>query len=358
MAVEEMFTQLPTVANAQLTDIICAVQGYNPPSNNGLSVQETLQQVYSLFQSNIILFSSGNPNGTVAGTTYQFCWDIVNQTLYICTFTGTAGTAVWVRADINDGYTTTATAAGTTTLTILSTYWQYFTGTTTQTVVMPVANTLAAGMTWEFVNNSTGAVTIQSSGLNTITTLAAGESAKITCILNSGTSAASWNAIDTSFPLPLPAANGAIPIGNGTNYTVATLTAGPGISIVNGSGSVTISGTASSIGWNTVTSATNMVAENGYIVNNSTSSPIVLTLPTTAVVGTSLAIIGTGSGSGGWSVTQGSGQSIQVGTSSSTTGPTGHIASTNRFDNIYLVCIVANTTWSVLGGPQGSITVT
>ncbi len=39
--------------------------------------------------------------------------------------------------------------------------------------------------------------------------------------------------------------NGQIPIGNGTNYTAATLTAGSGISITNAAGSVTVANTAS-----------------------------------------------------------------------------------------------------------------
>jgi len=39
--------------------------------------------------------------------------------------------------------------------------------------------------------------------------------------------------------------NGKIPIGNGTNYTLANLTAGTGISIVNAAGAITINGTAS-----------------------------------------------------------------------------------------------------------------
>src|SRR6185369_10869221 len=194
MAIEEMFTELPTVSNSLMSDIICAIQGYVSPSNLGLSTQQTLSQIFSLFQSNMILFNSGDPNGSVAGTTYQFCWDTLHSTLYICVTSGTTSTAVWIRADINDGYTTTVTAAGTTTLTILSTYWQFFTGSTTQTLVMPVASTLTAGMSWTVVNNSTGTVTIQSSGLNTIASLPAGGVAVITCILNSGTSAASWNA--------------------------------------------------------------------------------------------------------------------------------------------------------------------
>lgn len=41
-----------------------------------------------------------------------------------------------------NGFTTTATAAGTTTLTVSSTYNQVFTGGSTQTVVLPVASTL------------------------------------------------------------------------------------------------------------------------------------------------------------------------------------------------------------------------
>lgn len=93
------------------------------------------------------------------------------------------------------GYTTTATAAGTTTLTAASNPLQYFTGSTTQTVVMPVTSTLLQGQSFTVVNNSTGAVTVQSSGANSITVLAGGTSATFTCILTSGTTAASWQAL-------------------------------------------------------------------------------------------------------------------------------------------------------------------
>lgn len=92
------------------------------------------------------------------------------------------------------GYTTTATAAGTTTLTVGSTYLQFFTGSTTQTVTLPVASTLTLGHQFVIVNNSTGLVTVNSSGGNAVIILGASTSATITCILASGTSAASWNA--------------------------------------------------------------------------------------------------------------------------------------------------------------------
>ncbi len=92
------------------------------------------------------------------------------------------------------GYTTTATAAGNTTLTVGSTSSQFFTGVTTQTVTMPVASTLVNGHHFYVVNNSSGAVTINSSGGNAIQVMAAGTTCNLTCILNSGTNAASWYA--------------------------------------------------------------------------------------------------------------------------------------------------------------------
>lgn len=91
----ERFTDLPTTGSATMSDIICAVQGYVSPSNLGLSVQETLQQVYNLFALNIIQSYSGNPNGHVAGTTYQLCWDTVDLILWVCTTSGTSGSAIW-----------------------------------------------------------------------------------------------------------------------------------------------------------------------------------------------------------------------------------------------------------------------
>lgn len=95
--------------------------------------------------------------------------------------------------NIKLGYTTTATAAGTTTLTSASNNQQFFTGSTTQTVVLPVTSTLALGLSYLIVNNSTGVVTVQSSGANIITLIPAGATVRCTCILITGTTAASWS---------------------------------------------------------------------------------------------------------------------------------------------------------------------
>lgn len=94
-----------------------------------------------------------------------------------------------------NSYTTTTTAAGTTTLVVGSTQQQYFTGSTTQTVVLPVTSTLVLGQQFQIVNNSTGIVTVQSSGANAIKAMNGGTSAWFTVILTSGTTAASWSYI-------------------------------------------------------------------------------------------------------------------------------------------------------------------
>ena len=92
------------------------------------------------------------------------------------------------------GYTTTATAAGTTVLTSTSNYRQFFTGSSTQTVTLPVASTMTLGQAFEIHNNSTGAVTVNSSGGNAVIVVEGNRSAIVTCILTSGTTAASWDA--------------------------------------------------------------------------------------------------------------------------------------------------------------------
>jgi len=96
-------------------------------------------------------------------------------------------------------FTTTATAAGTTTLTVSSTYFQVFTGTTTQTITLPVTSTLSTGFSFYIVNNSTGNLTVNSSGANLVITVLPGTSVMCTCILTSGTTAASWEAGYTNF---------------------------------------------------------------------------------------------------------------------------------------------------------------
>jgi hypothetical protein len=91
------------------------------------------------------------------------------------------------------GFSTVVSAAGTTILTVASTQVLEITGTTTQTVQLPVVSTLALGTPFQIINNSTGAVTINSSGGNLVATLTAGSDVLLNTVLNTGTTAASWN---------------------------------------------------------------------------------------------------------------------------------------------------------------------
>ena len=96
--------------------------------------------------------------------------------------------------NIKLGYTTTATAAGTTTLTVSSNYYQRFTGTTTQTIVLPVTSTLVTGMSYAIENVSTGNLTVNSSGGNLVATVIPGTTMVFLCIGTALTTAADWDA--------------------------------------------------------------------------------------------------------------------------------------------------------------------
>jgi hypothetical protein len=90
-------------------------------------------------------------------------------------------------------YTTTVTTGGTTTLTVNSGTIQFFTGTMTQNVVLPVVSTLWLGAHYEIVNVSTADILVYSSGMDLIATVAAGSSATFTAVSLTGTTAASWS---------------------------------------------------------------------------------------------------------------------------------------------------------------------
>src|SRR5580704_5248522 len=132
-------------------------------------------------------------------TSDDFAITFANFVASIGTATPTASTIPRWDANINlsasgyiPGFATTATAAGTTTLVVGSKQIQEFTGVTTQTVVMPDVTTLVAGKGFQIINNSSGVVTVNSSGSNLIQAMASGTSLYLTCVLNTGTTAASW----------------------------------------------------------------------------------------------------------------------------------------------------------------------
>ena len=149
--------------------------------------------------------------------------------------------------------------------------------------------------------------------------------------------------------------NGQVLIGSTGGAPVPALITGTaGITVTPGAGSITISGGGGGYTWTEVTGTTQtMAANSGYITNN--PALVTLTLPTTAALGTTLSIAG--KGAGGWKIAQNAGQEIFFGSSATTIGATGYLASTQQFDSIELLCITADTQWTVITGPLGAITV-
>ncbi len=103
------------------------------------------------------------------------------------------GSGNFAANNVIQGYTSTATAAATTTLTVASTQVQVFTGITTQTVVLPVVSTLTVGTSYVIINLSSGVVTLQSSGANTVQAIQANSSIIVRSNASSGTTASVWH---------------------------------------------------------------------------------------------------------------------------------------------------------------------
>jgi hypothetical protein len=72
--------------------------------------------------------------------------------------------------------------------------------------------------------------------------------------------------------------NGQLLIGNGTGYTLNTLTAGTGIVITNGSGTISVASTSTAPV--TKTADFTVAVTDSWIINNKAGSTCVVTLPT------------------------------------------------------------------------------
>lgn len=103
------------------------------------------------------------------------------------------GSGILFAANFISNINTITTAAGTTALSVFSAAVQLLIGSTTHTMTMPSASVVAP-QSWKFVNTSSGAITINSSGGNLIKTLAAGASTVVTALQATPTTAAHWYA--------------------------------------------------------------------------------------------------------------------------------------------------------------------
>lgn len=107
--------------------------------------------------------------------------------------------AAFISPNVVEQLTSITTSGGTTTITATSNKQQYFTGTSNQTLVLPVATTLALGQSFFVQNDSTGTITVNTSGNNQLLTIPSASRATTVCINPAGgTGTASWSYTLTS----------------------------------------------------------------------------------------------------------------------------------------------------------------
>ena len=247
----------------------------------------------STFSTNLAieLIGTGDQAGTWGNTTNTNLGTLIEQAI--------------------SGYVTQAVATGTdTTITIpdgatgvARNMYIELTGTggTNTNLIVPAKKKL-----YFIYNNSTGAVTVKVSGQTGVSVAATekkilvnngtdiveatsyinGVSANITTLTGTNFSATSLtltNALGRAqggTGLSTAPSNGQLLIGNGTGYTLSTLTAGTGITVTNASGSITLSASGSGGGLPTinVTSSTAItaVANNHYVLTAGSAATVTL----------------------------------------------------------------------------------
>ena len=181
---------------------------------------------------------------------------------------------------ITPGWTSTATAAGTTTLTVASTYYQRFTGSTTQTVVLPSATTVALGQGFIIDNDSSGNLTLQDGSAGALGSVVPGMAAFVFCENNS-TTAGSWSGY-----MFVP---GGGPSGQVTWGTAGLSMGGQTISSSTWNGSLitgTYGGTGVNNGSNTITLGGSLTTSGAFTTTFTATANTSVTLPTTGTLAT------------------------------------------------------------------------
>ncbi len=182
----------------------------------------------------------------------------------------------------------------------------------------------------------TGSITIAGSG-STLTT-------QLTGLTNHSLLVGAGTATITNLGV---ATNGQLPIGStGADPVLATLTAGTGISITNGAGSITIAATGSEQAWTDEGTSFNAVAGNGYFI---TAAGVTATLPASPSQG-NLIMFTVDAATTNFTITANTGQVIRIG--SAVSAAAGNAVNTARGDSVSLVYRSSDTAWiarSVIG---------
>jgi hypothetical protein len=152
--------------------------------------------------------------------------------------------------------------------------------------------------------------------------------------------------------------NGQLWIGNTGNVpTPANLTAGTGVTITNGAGTITIAAPASDPSATVLanpTASQTLAPNTTYICTNTSGGITTFTLPTVPVAGDFYRIVG--GGSQGWKVAQNATQQVFIGALSTTAGTGGSVNSTtsggSSNESITIWCQSSTVFLGEIGGGQ------
>jgi hypothetical protein len=189
-------TSGPTLAR---TTVLSNSNGNTTP----ITLSGGLAQVFVTYtaEKSVNLDASDNvtPLGTIASGTWQ--GTTVGVSYGGTGVTASSGANSVVLRDANQNtslnnifrnITSTVSAAGTTVLTAASSFTQVLTGTTTQTYQLPDATTLTNGASFQFNNNSTGALSIVNNGSGPVATVAAGGATQL-FLTSTSTANGTWD---------------------------------------------------------------------------------------------------------------------------------------------------------------------
>lgn len=191
---------------------------------------------------------------------------------------------------------------------------------------MATNNAINTGLPIEVANGGTGASSITANGV----------------VIGAGTSAVTASTLT----------DGQLLIGStGNAPATATLTAGTHVTINNSAGGIEIVADDQGVAYQAITASQSAANGEGYIIDG--AGTLTVTLPTdgSSSIGDQFGVT---YGSQGWIIDQNSGDTIRLG-SSSTTTTSGTLASTAVGDSVVLVKVAANT-WQAVS-VIGNITV-
>jgi hypothetical protein len=126
------------------------------------------------------------------------------------------------------------------------------------------------------------------------------------------------------------------------------------VGLRNGQNTIFNAPSLPTVAWTVLSAGSPLSVNNGYIFIN--AAPASFSLPLVATVGQIIQVYSYTAQI--CTISQGAGQQIQFGINASTLGIGGSIATTSIGNSLTLVCLVANTIFGVLGGPQGLWTIT